>query len=55
MYTLAMTIDYRYWKRDCKYHHAKQVEKKSPTLESKEKLPPPVLPRPPRTRQIYLW
>ena len=25
------------------------------TLRSKEKLPPPVLPRPPRTRQIHLW
>ena len=27
-----MTIDYRYWERDCKYHYARQVEKEA--LES---------------------
>ena len=32
MYALAMTIDYRYWERDCKYHYARQVEKEA--LES---------------------
>ena len=32
MYALAMTIDHRYWKRDCKRHHARQVEKEA--LES---------------------
>ena len=32
MYTLAMTIDHRYWERDCKCHHARQVEKEA--LES---------------------
>ena len=32
MYTLAMTINHRYWERDCKCHHARQVEKEA--LES---------------------
>ena len=32
MYTLAMTIDYHYWKRDCERHCARQVEKEA--LES---------------------
>jgi len=32
MYALAMTIDHRYWKQDCKRHHTKQVEKEA--LES---------------------
>ena len=27
MYTLAITIDHRYWEQDCKCHHARQVEK----------------------------
>ena len=32
MYTLAMTINHRYWERDHKCHHARQVEKEA--LES---------------------
>jgi len=32
MYALAMTIDYHYWKYDCKYYCTGQVEKK--VLES---------------------
>ena len=32
MYTLAMTIDHRYWERDCECHHARQTEKEA--LES---------------------
>jgi len=32
IYALAMTIDHCYWERDCKYHHARQIEKE--TLES---------------------
>jgi len=32
MYTLAMTINYRYWLRDRKYHCTRQVEKEA--LES---------------------
>jgi len=32
MYTLAITIDYHYWKHDCKYYHVRQTEKKA--LES---------------------
>ena len=32
MYALAMTIDYRYWKRDRERHHARQAEKEA--LES---------------------
>jgi len=32
MYVLAMTIDHRYWERDCERHHARQVEKEA--LES---------------------
>jgi len=32
MYALAMTIDHRYWKRDCKRHRARQAEKEA--LES---------------------
>jgi len=32
MYTLVMTIDHHYWERDCKCHHARQVEKEA--LES---------------------
>ena len=27
MYTLAMTIDHRYWERDHEHHHARQTEK----------------------------
>jgi len=29
MYTLAMTIDHRYWERDRECHHARQVEKEA--------------------------
>jgi len=29
MYTLAMTIDYRYWERDHEHHYARQVEKEA--------------------------
>jgi len=29
MYALAMTIDYRYWERDCKRHRARQAEKEA--------------------------
>jgi len=29
MYTLAMTIDHCYWKRDRKRHHARQMEKEA--------------------------
>ena len=29
IYTLAMTINYCYWKQDCKCHHARQVEKEA--------------------------
>ena len=32
MYVLAITIDYRYWERDYKCHHARQAEKE--TLKS---------------------
>jgi len=32
MYALVMTIDHRYWERDCKCHCARQAEKKA--LES---------------------
>jgi len=32
MYALAMTIDHRYWERDCECHRARQVEKEA--LES---------------------
>jgi len=32
MYALAMTIDHRYWKRDCEHYRARQVEKEA--LES---------------------
>ena len=32
IYALAMTIDHRYWERDCEHHHARQVEKEA--LES---------------------
>jgi len=32
MYALAMTIDYRYWERDCECHCARQAEKEA--LES---------------------
>ena len=32
MYALAITIDHRYWERDCEHHHARQVEKEA--LES---------------------
>jgi len=32
MYALVMTIDYRYWERDCKHHCARQAEKEA--LES---------------------
>ena len=32
IYTLVMTIDHRYWKRDREYHYARQVEKE--TLKS---------------------
>jgi len=32
MYALAMTINHRYWERDCECHHARQVEKEA--LES---------------------
>ena len=32
MYTLAMTIDHRYWERDCERHRARQAEKEA--LES---------------------
>jgi len=32
MYALAMTINHRYWERDCKHHHARQAEKEA--LES---------------------
>jgi len=32
MYALAMTINHHYWERDCKHHHARQVEKEA--LES---------------------
>jgi len=29
MYTLAMTIDHRYWERDHERHHARQAEKEA--------------------------
>ena len=29
MYTLAMTIDHRYWERDCERHRARQAEKEA--------------------------
>jgi len=29
MYTLAMTINHCYWKRDRKYHHVRQAEKEA--------------------------
>jgi len=29
MYTLAMTIDYRYWEQDHEHHHTRQVEKEA--------------------------
>jgi len=29
MYALAMTIDHRYWERDCERHRARQVEKEA--------------------------
>ena len=29
MYALAMTIDHRYWERDCECHHARQTEKEA--------------------------
>jgi len=32
MYALAMTIDHRYWERDCEHHHVRQAEKEA--LES---------------------
>ena len=32
MYTLAITINYCYWKCNCKYHHTRQIEKEA--LES---------------------
>ena len=32
MYALVMTIDHRYWERDCERHRARQVEKEA--LES---------------------
>jgi len=32
MYALVMTIDHRYWERDCECHRARQVEKEA--LES---------------------
>ena len=32
MYALAITIDHRYWERDCERHYARQAEKE--TLES---------------------
>jgi len=25
MYALAMTIDHRYWERDCEHHHTRQI------------------------------
>ena len=36
MYTLAMTINHRYWERDHKCHHARQVEKEALEAHSRK-------------------
>ena len=56
MYVLVMTINHHYWERDCNTTMQSRRRKRplSLTPRSKEKLPPPVLPQPPRIKQIHL-